>query len=204
MPREADISRVLRRQDRQNVSSLTQVDSLLGLVAAIGQMAPSVALGLIADGVLYLGAIGPPGPFIQALTDASADALGPRFDENPEARQSILNSFEEHEAFLESRRESDQAVFDKYSASPDKSPRLPDIDDIALEDVDQFFRAVRPRTTIDLHDVTMYYGANDPIQVEHVRLRLGSISAWWPAKAQGVNVNYVRHPVPPGADPSAR
>lgn len=78
------------------------------------------------------------------------------------------------------------------------------IDEIPLGDVRDCFRALRRPTTVDLHDVSVHYRSSDPIHVTDVRLRLDRVSACWPAKAQGVNVNYVWGETPPDHEPAPR
>jgi len=46
-------------------------------------------------------------------------------------------------------------------------------------------------------------GGADPIEVSHARIDLKKVSAWWPLKAQGIDVNYVTNlrPDPAEAEP---
>lgn len=196
------LDRVLRRQDRQYATSLAPSDGLLGSIANIGSIGAGVALCLVADGVLYLGAIGPSERFVAAVADATRDALGPGFEDAD--RENIVNGLAELERSVGGRRKEAEDVFDRYHDVDSVGDNtIASIDDIDLNDVVAYHRATQDRPTIDLHDVSVYYGSTEPIHVTDVRIRRDRISAWWPAKAQGVQVNYVWNQSASGDEPNS-
>lgn len=183
---KGDVDRIVRRQNRSFVSTRRPSDDLLQLVAVLGRAGPGVAIGLIVDGTIVTGAIGPTQSFVDVLRDATADALGPSFAADSALTEDLLSAYERwidnSNARLESDREAAEAFLDAKS-----------IDEIPVEKTIEYFSALQDQPYIELRDASIRSGAADPIEIKHLRLRVDSVSAWWPLKAQGVNVNYVWH-----------
>ncbi len=187
MSREAepgmDFTPLVKRLDRAYGAGIQQRDVLLASLRAMGASGLSVGVGLVVDGVMMLGAVGPSQGMADAMADATADAVdGFGFDREPfePVVQQLRESEETREEMLKGLRE----VADRYR--PDAT-----LDEIAAEDVLKFYASSLEPSTLDLHSAQIFYGQGDPLHIEVVRVSIGSISAWWPLKAQeGANVNY--------------
>lgn len=187
MSSDHDRDRLFRRLDRQWASSISGHDGLLLYVATLGRLGTGIALAIVADGIMYTGVAGPAQEFAEVLADAAADAIGPYYDEA--TRADVLESFVRIQATRETRWNETAAIFDKYQSPPSH------IDEVAPEDVERYYLAMRDRPLLDLRHVRVFTpGSDEPFEVSNVRLKVDAVSAWWPLKAQGVNVTYSWQP----------
>lgn len=183
---ESDTLALARRLDKIATWVRPRGDDLIELLRALGSGASGVGLGMVVDGVLMMGAPGPPEGFAKSVADAAEDAIR-ELDWSESLRDELLGVFTESEQAIDERISAESEVVKRYG--PDCS-----IDDIAAEDVDQYYSAFVRRSTLDLHDVKIFHDGTEPIEVEHVRVTLSHIGAWWPLKAQGIDVHYQHSP----------
>lgn len=180
----AGFDHLARRLDRLHEAIRPEYDDdVFDLVEGLGRDGVGVGVAIVVDGITFVGAIGSSATFAAAVSDASTDAIAD-LDLTPDERDEIVGSFTEAEAQLWELIESRQAALDGYS---DETR----IDDLPVADAFDYFAAFRKPATVDLRRVRVHRPGSPPIEVDHVRLTRSRISAWWPLKAQGVEVEYV-------------
>jgi len=182
--RRSEIDRIVRRQNRSYAATVPPSDQLLHLVAILGHGGGGLAIGMIVDGMIVTGAVGAPQAFAAALRDAVAESLGPAFDDDPESTEMLLSAYEKSNEVEAERFASDRTTAEQYFD-------VNSIDEIPADDTIPYFAARRDRAFIELWNVSIRSGGAEPIEVTHARFRVDNISAWWPLKAQGIQVNYV-------------
>lgn len=184
MDDSAGSSDVIRRLDRIAAWVRPDDDRLLTFLGIAGRGGLGVAVGMIVDGVMLFGAIGPQRGTEEALWDATRDAI--QESDTPKDVREVL------EASWQLMLERDQTRLADEDRLMDRYEPGVEIDDIDINDVYSLHRMIGT-DVLDLHDVQMHMGAGwDPIEISAMRVRLSSVSAWWPLKSQGVNVHYTK------------
>jgi len=182
-----DSDALARRLDRLQAGVRPDYDDdVLDRLVVLGRAGVGIGVAILADGVLFVGAVGKPVPFAEAVRDAAIDAIA-HIDFTAEDRQSLLDGFVQAETRLQELMEERRELVERYP--PDTT-----IDDIPVQDSFEYFGAFREPSTIDLRQVKVHYQGHAPMEVAHVRLHRSRIAAWWPLKAQGVEVNYSARP----------
>lgn len=158
-------------------------DSLLTFVTVLGRLGPGVGLGLLVDGVMMTGAIGPERLFEDAVWDATQDALD-AMDLDAESRAAFETAWQKlSELRVEAEDENDE-LMRRYESGVR-------IDDVDPDDAYVVSRLRVADPTIELHGVRVHVvPGGDPVTLDVMRVRASSVSAWWPLKAQGVRVTY--------------
>jgi len=179
----ADPTGLSARLDRIAAFVRPADDSLLTFVTVLGRLGPGVGLGLLVDGVVITGAIGPERLFGDALWDATKDALDAmNLDDGSRAAFDAA-----WRKVVELRAEAefeDEELMQRYESGVR-------IDDVDPDDVYAVHRLRAADPTIELHGVQLYATpGGEPAHLDAMRVRVSSISAWWPLKAQGVRVTY--------------
>jgi hypothetical protein len=183
----ADASALSARLDRIAAFVRPADDSLLTFVSILGRSGPSVGLGLLVDGVLVTGAIGPERLFDEALWDATQDALD-ALHLDDEARDAFEGAWRKVNDLRSEADAEDEELMQRYEASAR-------VDDVEPEDVYALSRLRIADPTVELHGVQLHaVPGGVPVSLDVMRVRVSSISAWWPLKAQGVKVTYASAP----------
>lgn len=179
----ADPAGLSARLDRIAAFVRPADDSLLTFVAILGRLGPGVALGLLVDGVVITGAIGPERLFGNALWDATKDALDAM--DLDEGSRAAFEAAWQQVADLRAKAESeDEELLQRYGTDVR-------IDDVDPDDVYAVHRLRAADPTIELHGVQLHATpGGQPIHLDTMRVRVSSVSAWWPLKAQGLQVTY--------------
>lgn len=173
---------ISRRLDRVAAWVRPPTDNLMVYLSALGRSGAGVGIGMIVDGALVFGAIGPESLFRDAVSDAAQDAFeGMGLDQN--RRQAYTDAWNQMLEAQEKHQSDRDELMERYDKDVD-------IDDVALEDVYALSRLRVPDPVVDLHDVLLHVEGRDPLAISSMRVNLSRISAWWPLKAQGVNVVY--------------
>ena len=178
---------VAKRLDREWHSK--SLDSRLDLIAALGEAGLPVALGLLVNGTIIRGVVGPISPAagsIASAVDRAVEELFPNWP--PEVSAAATEALRNQEQRLESRRVEDQEVFDRYF---DQFEGDFGVDDVALEDIPHVTRATRSHSTISVQQASIDPPNGSPVRVNYLQLSLQAVDAWWVLDdEEGANVNY--------------
>lgn len=180
---DLDDAALARRLDRIAAWVRPADDGLLSLAAALGRSGAGVGLGLIVDGLLVTGAIGPQRFFADTLWEATDEALE-EMGLEATTRAQYAEVWSQILDLDEERRRRDDELMEKYAHDVE-------LEDVELGDAYEVSRLRLPDPAIDLHDVQLHVvpGA-EPVGLSTMRVNLSKVSAWWPLKAQGVRVTY--------------
>jgi|SRR5665647_1854403 len=178
-----------RRLDREHAGRLS--DGLLSVLAMLGNNGMPVGVGLIVDGIAVRGFPTSPETFSAALDKALlriVDIVGSNWD--PEVKKSLADPFSQLIARRRTNEAAARAVVERVMAERPEGD-APSIDEIELDDIEDFYRATEAPRLIELQNAK-FFSAGDWVEVGSMRVDVSHIAAWWPMDEEaGAEVNYV-------------
>lgn len=175
-----DLEALAKRIDRLYFLRHTSSDQLLDQVVLMGRLGAPTGIGMIVDGKIILGAVTSLRTFAGELSAATREALvAYGWDEADVER--VSTSFDLLVADLEDRARRDEEVAERHASAT--------IDEVPLADIGGLLDFVRGQSVIDLHSVQITDGPN-VMHIRAIRVERKSVSAWWPLRAQGIQVAY--------------
>ncbi|WP_147252404.1 hypothetical protein [Blastococcus sp. TF02A-30] len=158
-------------------------------MATLGSSGIPVAVGVLVNGSIIRGVIGPDSQFTESASAAVERAVGAFFPNWPaETSSTATQALQRQDERRAERRAQDREVFDRYY---DESDGDFSIDDVRLADVPRVTKAAASASRLAFQQASLTPPGGTPIALENLIVEVDSIDAWWVLDdEEGAAVNY--------------